>query len=249
MRRAERTGNPNPTPSDECLPCRWHVEGANRWARLDELCPKVSRPWEPGACDSIRKKWRETLHAAGVYERFEPMHLGYIEARGVPTQAGRQYVRVRGYVERLDENLRRGEGLLLKGPVGNMKTALAVAVLQEVLARGRTGLKVTLVSLMNTLFVLKARDRERWAEYEGLLRTADLLVLDDLGVEDTEGWVRTQVDSIITERHERRRALIATTNLSQAELKGSYAERLLDRLEHTCEVVNFAGPSLRQKGD
>lgn len=135
---------------------------------------------------------------------------------------------------------------MLKGSVGTLKTTLAVAVLREHLTSGGDGLFMTLSSLLDNIFTLKAKSMDKWAQFEQEIRETPLLVLDDLGAEYTEGWVLTKVDAIISERYNRCRSVIVTTNLSAEQLRGVYAERVIDRLRSTLKVVNFKGQSLRQ---
>jgi DNA replication protein DnaC len=67
-----------------------------------------------------------------------------------------------------------------------------------------------------------------------------------MGAEHTEGWVLTKVDAIISERWNRCRSIIITTNLSNEQLKKTYAERVIDRLRNTMQVIKFDGGSLRK---
>jgi len=100
--------------------------------------------------------------------------------------------------------------------------------------------------LLDNIFTLKAQSLDKWAKFEQQIRETPLLVLDDLGAEYTEGWVLTKVDAIIAERYNRCRSVIVTTNLSAEQLRGVYAERVIDRLRSTLKVINFNGQSLRR---
>lgn len=70
------------------------------------------------------------LEACGVFVRYHDATFETIEARGVPAELRSQVDAVRRYAVAIDDNVRQGAGLLLRGPVGTMKTTLAVAVLQ-----------------------------------------------------------------------------------------------------------------------
>lgn len=152
------------------------------------------------------------------------------------------------YAARLQQNLDRGAGLILSGPPGLMKTTMAAAVLRQLLEtteRGN-GYMIPMPSLIDNLFAMRSADREEAAAYERRIRTCDLLVLDDLGGEITgQPWVMAKVDSIITERYNRMRAVIVTTNLDGAALAGAYSGRILDRLRSTSTMIRFSGNSLR----
>lgn len=192
-------------------------------------------------CDAAR------LDACGVYARYHDATFEAIEARGVPAELRGQVDAVRRYADTIDANVRQGTGLLLRGPVGTMKTTLAVAVLQVWLGLGGSAHFLTMPSLVDNLFAAKSISHEDWTAFEKRLRQTPLLVLDDLGAEWVAGWVLTKVDAVIAERYNRRRATIITTNLSSADLRSRYTDRIVDRLRGTFQVVTCNTPvSLRQ---
>lgn len=127
-----------------------------------------------------------------------------------------------------------------------MKTSLAVAILQQFLQEGGSGLFVPMANLLDNLFTMKERNRAEWVAYEEKIRNTGILILDDLGAEYHQEWVISKVDAIISERYNRMRPIIVTTNMSAAEIKGKYAERIYDRLKSTSLVINFDGASLRE---
>ena len=128
-----------------------------------------------------------------------------------------------------------------------MKTTLAVAVLQCWLRRGGAARFITMPSLVDNIFAAKSISQEDWNQFEKRLRQIPLLVLDDLGAEWVAGWVLTKVDAVIAERYNRRRATIITTNLSSADMRRRYTDRIIDRLRGTFQVVTCNTPvSLRR---
>jgi DNA replication protein DnaC len=200
---------------------------------------------ESGDCQVLRHAIMKKLERCGIHRRFCGCTFVDIERVGVPASVREQYSRVKGYAQNLQVNIEAGRGLLLKGSVGTMKTTLAAAVLLEHIAGGGSGYFITMSGLLDSIFTLKAGSPGEWAKFEQRLRETPLLVLDDLGAEHSEGWVLTKVDSIIAERYNRCRPVIVTTNLSTEQLRGIYAERVIDRLRSTLQVVNFSGKSLR----
>ena len=188
----------------------------------------------------------EALEKVGIFKRYWQCTFEHIEQNGMPEQVTKQFSVVKDYAEKIEENNRAGIGLLLKGPVGTMKTSLAVAVLRKWVEDGHGGLFLPMVSMMDTIWTLKDKNREEWWRFEDKLRTTPLLVLDDLGAERHEDWVMSKVDAIVSERYNRMRPIIITTNMGNAEIKGRYAERVIDRLRSTSIMVNFVGDSLRE---
>lgn len=76
-------------------------------------------------------------------------------------------------------------------------------------------------------------DLDAWKQVGHLAKTAQLLVIDDLGTErDTEsGFGRDTLGSLLTDRIDRAQRTVVTTNLSGFELVKRYGERLRSRLQ------------------
>lgn len=196
--------------------------------------------------EKAEKEWAERLSRAGIGKRYR--NCAFEKLGTLPDQVIDEYQQVVRYANELSRHMSDGVGLLLKGPVGTMKTTLAVAVLQNAMIIGKSGMFITMPSLLDTIFSLKDQNKEEWANFENRLRNVDMLLLDDLGAEHTEGWVLTKVDAIISERYNRMKPLIITTNLTGDKLKSTYAARVIDRIKATSIEITFAGASLRQKG-
>jgi DNA replication protein DnaC len=185
------------------------------------------------ACD------RKQLEQCGVYSRYQEASFAAIEARGVPAELQQPVQSVREFAEKLPLHLAAGEGLVLRGPVGTLKTTLAVAVLQYGLQLGERAMFLTMPSLIDSIFSAKAVSPEDWLRFESRLRQVPLLVLDDLGAEWGSGYVMSKVDAIFAERYNRKRSTIVTTNLVSQALRSRYPDRIIDRLRETAQIITF----------
>ena len=195
------------------------------------------------------EKLAHELMSHGIDRRYWGVSLEGIE-RDLPDNASikRNYRYVKRYVEKLQEHIARGEGLILAGKYGTMKTTMAVAILKyQLVERQGGGYFVPMATLIDNLFSMRARDREEAARYEHRLRTTPLLVIDDLGAENTtQDFILAKTDSIITERYNRLLPTIITTNYSAAELQDTYGGRIIDRIKSTCYYLEFRGDSERR---
>ena len=186
---------------------------------------------------------QDKLESHGIYRRFWPVTVDSIDQRGVPQQCRKQWHDVKEYIYRLSKYVQSGTGLMLVGPVGTMKTTMAIAVLREYVDAHGAGYFIPMVSLLDNL----SQSRERHDNsLEIRIRQTPLLVLDDLGAEYDHTWVQAKVDAIITERYNRLRATIVTSNLSAKDIRDRYQLRIFDRLRATNKLIAFRGTSLRE---
>ncbi|WP_312089019.1 ATP-binding protein [Megamonas funiformis] len=176
-------------------------------------------------------------------ERFQTVKFENV----IPTEDIKQNAdMVLNYADNIEKHIVNGEGLILSGSYGTMKTTLAICVLRKYLEQGGRGLFVPMCSMMDSLYSMKARSVEEWINYENRLRNTSLLVIDDLGSEDVSApWVLSKVNSIITERYNRKKSIIITTNLTKEELAKTYAGRIIDRLRSTNYYISFTGKTKR----
>lgn len=119
--------------------------------------------------------------------------------------------------------------LYLRGGVGVGKTHLAVATALEI--RERNG-SVYFAVVPDLLDHLRATfDPARGVAYDdrfNQIRGAPLLVLDDLGTENTTPWAREKLYQIINHRYVERLLTIVTSNQSHDKIDERILSRLLD---------------------
>ncbi len=150
-------------------------------------------------------------------------------------------------------------GLLLVGAPGTGKTHLAVATMRQLLDKGRECLFFDYQNLLDRIrsgynAASGAADREAYR----IALDVEVLLLDDLGAHRVTDWVEDTVTAIITHRCNQRKALIATTNLSDDERTLEFAmpggekkiirgrtlgemigPRARSRLHEMCQVVQM----------
>lgn len=204
--------------------------------------------WDEFQARQKRQEYLANIERCGIHRRFQDVTFDAIEARGLPDNPTiqRNYAEVKDYAAHLKENIKNGLGIIMTGSYGTMKTTMAVAVLRKHIDDGGGGLLIPMCSLIDNLYSLRTLNREEEARFEERIRKTPLLVLDDLGSENTEqGWVLAKVDSIITERYNRMLPVIVTTNLTREELGETYSGRIIDRLKSTSKLLAFSGKSER----
>jgi len=192
------------------------------------------------------RDWLVALEKAGIERRYRDCTFEAMVARGIPSQVKSECMIAQHYAANVEENVKNGCGLAMLGPVGVMKTSMAVAIIQAGLKRGISGMFITMPSLLDTIFTLKDTSREELASFERRLRTVGILLLDDLGAEHTEGWVHTKIDAIVSERYNRMKPILITSNLLPNQMEKTYTARVFDRIKSTSDLILFDGKSLRR---
>lgn len=184
------------------------------------------------------------LKQAGIPKRYR----GCTFSRMSGSAAVEAFERAKRYAAHFGKYEKKGTGLLLLGPVGAMKTSLAVAVMQEVMQQGRSAYFVPLAELFDTLVTLsKQRDHEEFVKCQERLKTTTLLVLDDLGTEYPNDWIRNKVDAIISYRYNEMKPTIITSNLRIGEMTDQYQARVCDRLKGSSIIIKVSTPESQRR--
>lgn len=143
--------------------------------------------------------------------------------------------------------------LLLCGPPGVGKSVAVASRCEKVMPSAE--FRVVAGELMISARVVFARtvecarfslfDREDVAKV-GAMRTADLLVIDDLDQESYHDTWRATLEDVIDARYQARAATVLTTNLDPDAFKKRYGARIADRIRHGGLVVRCGSESLRR---
>lgn len=150
------------------------------------------------------------------------------------------------YIQNLDENLDKGEGLLMWGTNGTGKTSAAVFIALEVRRRGATAFCVTAERLRSSVL-----EREMFDDSQSIMeraRAVDFLIIDDLGKEHPgeTGFTERLFENLLRERSARKQTTVITTNLSVEKLQASYIHSMIEVMRETLYPLCFEGENLRE---
>ncbi|MGB5824369.1 MAG: ATP-binding protein [Proteocatella sp.] len=141
------------------------------------------------------------------------------------------------------------KSLLFYGGVGLGKSFMCSAIAKEIMDRGKSVVYYTaneLIEMMQMYTFDKANFfKEYIIEDYRDLDDVDLLIIDDLGAELTNSFVKTSLFNIINTRIIKGKKLLISTNLTPMELKERYDERIFSRIIMYVDAYKFVGEDLR----
>ena len=133
---------------------------------------------------------------------------------------------------------------MFTGGYGVGKTHLAAAIANYQAMRGYPAMFVVVPDLLDHLRAAFSPDaRTSFDQRFEEVRTAALLVLDDLGTESATPWAREKLYQIINHRYVAKLPTVITTSVSPDDLDPRIRTRILD--ETRCLVFPLIVPSYR----
>jgi DNA replication protein DnaC len=137
--------------------------------------------------------------------------------------------------------------LMLIGGFGCGKTHLAAAIANAVIERGMTPLFVTVPDLLDHLRATFApTSLEGYSDRFEQVRKTPLLILDDLGTENTTPWALEKLFQLLNYRYLMQLPTVITTNHELEHLDPRLRSRLAD--PELVEIVTILAPDFRQAG-
>lgn len=151
------------------------------------------------------------------------------------------------YAANFGEN--ENQNLVLFGGTGLGKTHLSTAVAREVIDKGYDVYYTGAVQMLadfeyqrfgNTTAGDEANDTSRYFD-------CDLLIIDDLGTELSNQFTASVLYNVINTRLSRKQATIINSNLSQADFRKRYWDRITSRVFGEYLVLPFVGTDIRSQ--
>lgn len=216
-------------------------EGPTRLGRsLDEILTSLEGGPEPRALigddvnaslTSAANDMRAETWAQRIPARFRSAHIDDIDLAEADIAAD-----LNRWHE--DDN---GSNLVLLGPVGVGKTHAAVAI-----ARRRHFEYGQLVRFAPVVELLDAMRPNGDAEFVTNCDHAQLLILDDLGVERATEWTMERLYLLVNRRWLSERPTIVTSNLGPEALLEAIGPRMYSRLAHGATALMMTGEDRRR---
>ena len=245
----------------ECRECRDHgfEEGTVYYQpygssekRFCNECDKGKRlfkAWlqEPSTQESIRKHKKERMERAMKLSSLIP---NYESARIEDLKdKSKLHETCTKYIENWPEIKKHGFGYYFWGNVGSGKTHTAAIIANELQKRYLAEvlfLKMPeAVSRVKRSFDTTGKNPD--VNLFKKMRTVELLVLDDLGIEKVSDWLADEMYQIVDHRTSHNLPMIITSNQSLDDLKKVYREQVSSRICGKSKSIHFAQKDRRQK--
>ena len=128
--------------------------------------------------------------------------------------------------------------LVLVGETGSGKTHLAAAIANERIKRGQATCLVVVPDLLDYLrSAYSPESRISYDEAFESIRTAPLLILDDLGAHSSTPWAEEKLYQLVNHRYNHRLPTVVTTNLWLDQIDERLASRLADvKVSTVCRI-------------
>jgi DNA replication protein DnaC len=211
---------------------RSRLADTERVHRVHILAPDYRRPDQEFGSADLSTLYYHSRQTFASFSLREGEHLTAEESKSLKVS--------------LDFSRRMAESpagwLVLLGSFGCGKTHLAAAVANHREAQGYPSLFVVVPDLLD--YLRSTFNPSSPISYDRLfeeIRSANLLVLDDLGAQNTTPWAREKLFQLVNHRYNAELATVITTSLSLEELEPRIRTRLLDR--RLCTICGITVPS------
>ena len=204
-------------------------------------------------CECFEQRLRLRQHEDGSMAGLEEQNFERFDAAVAPEADGQrdQLVKARNLCQRYADTYPDTEfrNLLLTGEGGLGKTFLLNCVFERVTSRGFSAVRITAFRMFEAMRQQHIGNDEKYDGFSNLI-DAKLLLIDDLGTEPMMRNITIEyLFTLLNERIAAKRHTVIATNLTPAQLKERYGERVASRLldRSLCAAVQLKGKDLRQK--
>ncbi len=199
-----------------------------------QLSPRAER-----RLDALRALSNLDVMARLTFDTFTP------DAPGLPPD---KRANLRWAYEEASDFAKNPQGwLVLKGGYGCGKTHLAAAIANACVEHGQAVLFVTVPDLLDHLrSTFSPNSATGYDTRFEQVRTAPVLILDDLGTESSTPWAQEKLFQIFNHRYNARLPTVITTNHELEEVTLRLRSRLVD--PDLTRIVSIIAPDYRRTG-
>lgn len=161
---------------------------------------------------------------------------------------------IKRYIENIDENIRKGKGIVFYGDTGTGKTFAAASILNETIKKFiPKSDQIYTGCITNFTEIIQGVQKNFDSKFDSTLsfKTCSLLVIDDFGSERKTSFAKEIITDIINSRYNTKKPIILTTNINMKDNFGfncedeMFEKRIYSRLIEMCMMVHVTGRDRR----
>ena len=202
-------------------------------------------------CECFERRLRLRQHEDGSMAGADEQNFDRFDATLAPEADGQRdrLVKARNLCQRYADDFPDTEyrNILLCGAGGLGKTFLLNCVFERVVSRGGSAVRITAFRMFEAMRRQHVGNDENYNGFSELIE-APLLLIDDLGTEPMMRNITVEyLFTLLNERIAGNRHTVVATNLTPAQLKERYGERVASRLldRSRCCMIRLEGKDLR----
>ena len=201
--------------------------------------------WKPCEC-WYRERKEKILKFANIPDKYKGARFSNYETDIYQNAAAMRKLKklCEAYVNEFKES---NKGLYIYSETkGSGKTRMACTIANELMKKN-VGVKFSTMGTILEKLKDSWNDESEYTEskLKDELKSVDVLIIDDFGVDKSTEWVNNQVYDIINSRYNDKKTTIYTSNTSMSNAK--YDSRILSRITETCYPIGWANESIRDK--
>lgn len=151
---------------------------------------------------------------------------------------------IKAYLGDFENQREQGMGLFIWSRTkGSGKTRIAAGIANELMKSYAVKFAVSLTILQEIKNTWRRDAEYSESRLLGALSAADVLIIDDFGVEAPAAWINDKLYQIINERYINKRVTIFTSNESLETLQ--YDDRITNRIKERAYQITFPEESVR----
>ena len=204
-------------------------------------------------CDCFETRLRLRQYEDGSMAGVDEQNFSKFDPDFIPDADGQRSrtVQAKNLCERYADSFpdTKTRNILMCGEGGLGKTFLLNCIFERVTSRGFSAVRITAFRMFEAMRQQHFSNDDKFAGFSDLIE-APLLLIDDLGTEPMMRNITVEyLFTLLNERAAAKRHTVVATNLTPAQLKERYGERVASRLlDRTCTApVQFKGKDLRQR--
>lgn len=156
----------------------------------------------------------------------------------------------KNYSKNFEKNKADNNGLLIYGKPGTGKSFLSFCIANYLLDNGVKVIACSISTILEKIREYSSFGDNKMTVFNNELKKADLLIIDDLGSENSSEWINSKIYEVIDLRYRSEKPLIVTTNLEPDNLKKKLTNkdgitRTYDRIFEICRPIEMNIEPLR----